>query len=54
MMPIGRLASQNDAGVKVFLEGGEVIEGDVLIGADGIWSQVPTCRSTLIFSLRSV
>ncbi|KAL3914858.1 MAG: hypothetical protein SGPRY_007473 [Prymnesium sp.] len=30
----------NDAGVKVFLEGGEVIEGDVLIGADGIWSQV--------------
>jgi zeaxanthin epoxidase len=28
------------SGVEVILESGEVVAADVLIGADGIWSQV--------------
>jgi len=31
---------QSDAGVKVHLEGGETLEADILVGADGIWSCV--------------
>lgn len=31
------------SGVAVLMESGEVIEGDVLIGADGIWSAVRAC-----------
>jgi len=32
--------NKNGHGVKAILESGEVVEGDVLIGADGIWSAV--------------
>lgn len=31
---------QDGAGVKVRLGGGEVLEGDALIGADGLWSRI--------------
>ena len=37
-------ANSNGYGVKAILESGKEIEGDVLIGADGIWSAV---RSTM-------
>lgn len=32
--------NQNGYGVKAILDSGKVVEGDVLIGADGIWSAV--------------
>mmetsp|Transcript_12710 Transcript_12710/g.23821 ORF Transcript_12710/g.23821 Transcript_12710/m.23821 type:complete len:555 (+) Transcript_12710:280-1944(+) len=33
-------ANSNGYGVKAILESGKVVEGDVLLGADGIWSAV--------------
>lgn len=34
------VTNDNGSGVKAVMESGEVVEGDVLIGADGIWSAV--------------
>ena len=32
--------AQDDTGVRVQLAGGEVLQGDALIGADGLWSRI--------------
>lgn len=32
--------SQNERGVRAIMADGEVVEGDVLVGADGLWSRV--------------
>ena len=40
---IGYEKNVNGHGVKVRMKSGNVVEGDVLIGADGIWSAVRAC-----------
>lgn len=37
---VGYETNSNGHGIKALMESGEVIEGDVLLGADGIWSVV--------------
>lgn len=37
---VGYERNKSGPGVKVIMESGEIFEGDVLIGADGIWSAV--------------
>ena len=40
---VGYEKNVNGHGVKVQMKSGNVVEGDVLIGADGIWSAVRAC-----------
>jgi len=37
---VGYVRNKNGAGVEVQMDSGESVQGDVLIGADGIWSSV--------------
>lgn len=35
-----RIRNEESGGVSVSLEGGEVIKGDIVLAADGVWSQI--------------
>lgn len=37
---VGYERNQNGRGLRVMMDSGATVEGDVLIGADGIWSAV--------------